>query len=225
MDVLEAFHNLQNKYGHQGWWPILLQKENKICSVYNIKFKNLEKYKTKFRDPYFEIALGALLTQNTSWNNANKALINLYKHNLLTPKVILDTDEKELELYLKPAGYFRQKTKKVKIFSEWLWKKYNGDLSKLKIESLEKNREQLLKLWGIGKETADSIILYALNQPIFIIDVYTKRLCKKYNIEFTEYDEYVKFFEKGLKSLKDKEKIYSEFHALIVEEGKNKNRQ
>ena len=103
-------------------------------------------------------------------------------------------------------------------YCKWLMENYDGKMKKFFKEPLEKTRKELLNIWGIGPETADSILLYAGNKPIFVIDAYTRRLCKKYGVEFKTYDQYREYFEKRLPR---SARLFNEFHALIVREGKN----
>lgn len=151
----------------------------------------------------------ATLTQNTSWPNVEKALINLKKMNSINPKNILTINEEILKDAIKPAGYFNQKTKKIKIFSEFY----------INLNGKTPTRNELLNLWGIGPETADSILLYAYKQTSFVIDAYTKRIFSRIGIiDITiKYEDVKQIFEKNLK--KDF-KIYQEYHALIVEHAK-----
>ena len=234
MDTQKVYLSLLKKYGPQGWWPLFITQNtgNKTHSdwrtenglVYGLPYAKLKNYRTKFRDPYFEIAVGAILTQNTAWKNAATAIINLCEAKALTPQKLLKLPTVKLQKLIRPAGYFRQKTKKLKLFCQWLIKDCEGDLLKLKRYEIGDMRYRLLEQWGIGRETADSIILYALNKPIFVIDEYTRRLCRHYGVEFKEYDEYRKFFEKTfLKQDCSKQKltkIFQEYHGLIVKWGK-----
>ena len=191
--------------------------------AYNIKYSDLKNYSTPFRDPYFEIAVGAILTQSTAWKSVAIAINNLYKEKVLTPKKILNLTDDELGALIKPAGYFKQKTKKIKIFCEWLINNNSGNLQNLKNKKVLPLRAELLSLWGIGPETADSILLYALNKEIFVIDEYTRRLCRTRGLEFKNYDDYRLFFEKSLSKEKNKIKLFQEYHALIVASGKEKH--
>lgn len=216
MDIFGVYKQLLKSYGPQGWWPIFISTD----LAYGIKYNDLKKHKTKFRDPYFETAIGAILAQSTAWRNVAKAITNLYSAKALRPELILKLTDSELERLIRPAGYFKQKARKIKIFCRWLMDNYEGDLKKLKKFRVSKIREELLRLWGIGKETADSIILYSLNKPIFVIDEYSRRLCRQNDIIFKEYDEYQNLFQNGIK-LKNLTPVYREFHALIVEWGKH----
>lgn len=198
--------DLFKQYGRQYWWPVLGNGAE--------------------HDKTFEICVGAILTQNTAWTNVEKALNRLLDANLMTLKAISECSVVKLRKCIQSAGYFRQKTKKLKIFSGWIIKKYDGNWKKFFAKPILEARQELLNLWGIGKETADSILLYAGNKSIFVIDVYTKRLCKKYGVEFKDYDDYRDFFEKGLSRIPSgwsRVEFYNEFHALIVRFGKEKS--
>lgn len=206
MDVFKVYKRLYRIYGPQGWWPIIGNANE------------------KFRDPHFEIAVGAILTQNTAWKNVAKAIYNLYQAKSLKPELILKLNTRKLQTLIRPAGYYKQKAKKLQIFCHWLVENYNGDLAKLKKYQIKTVRAKLLDLWGIGKETADSITLYALNKPIFVIDEYTRRLCHSFGKNFPEYDDYRHFFETNLKKHKSA-KLFQEYHALLVASGKKKHKQ
>ena len=172
----------------------------------------------------FEVCVGAILTQSTAWKNVEKAIKNLAELNLLTPEAILKCSKVKLEKCIKPAGYFRQKAKKLKIFSSFLVNQYHGDLNKMFICKLSVIRYELLSVWGIGPETADSILLYAGDKSSFVIDTYTKRLCALLKIQFKDYNKYKQFFENNLPH---KPELFNEYHALIVAWGKlyNQNKE
>ncbi|MEK7064868.1 MAG: hypothetical protein AAB963_00305, partial [Patescibacteria group bacterium] len=202
MRVKAIYNQLLKKYGPQHWWPVYVRPG-----------RTTPGRPVWFRDTQFEIAVGAILTQNTAWKNVAKAIENLYNAKALTPAQILKLPTQKLQSLIRPAGYFRQKAKKLKLFSKWLMKEFGGDILRLKRWEIGDMRDKLLKQWGVGPETADSIILYALNKPIFVIDEYTRRLCKKYGVVYNTYDEYQKFFESKLPR---DTKLFQEFHALIV---------
>lgn len=199
-----------------------LRTENGL--TYGVPYAGLKRLKNSFRDPYFEIAVGAILTQNTAWKNAAKAIVNLYRAKALTPRRLLKLPATKLQKLIRPAGYFRQKAKKLRLFARWLMKNYDGEIERLSRSPSSVVHRLLLDQWGIGRETADSIILYALNRPIFVVDEYTRRLCRQHGVEFRDYDEYKDFFEKTfLKRGYSKQKltkIYQEYHGLIVRWGK-----
>jgi len=186
------YQTLCNHFGSQHWWP---------------------------GESPFEVIVGAILTQQTSWNNVEKAINNLKKENLLDSKKIRDIKNEKLEKLIQSSGYYRQKTKKLKNFMNFLWEKYNGRLEKLFNQPIPKLRENLLSVNGIGKETADSIILYAANKPIFVIDTYTVRLINR--LEITKEKDYNKIQQLFQKNLPQDTQLFNEFHALIVKLGKD----
>ncbi len=165
-----------------------------------------------------EIIVSALLTQNTNWKNVEKALENIKKHcknDILHCLAKMSTEE--ISVLIKPAGFFNVKAQRLKNLLKWL-KSYDFDLEKIKTKSIGEIRNELLSVKGIGKETADSIILYALELPIFVVDAYTKRLLERLlRIKLKEYDEYRLLFETTYP--KDVA-LYQEFHGLIVEHAK-----
>ncbi len=196
MDFLQTYRSLLKKHGKQGWWPLLSIGYHK--GNYSIPRTDAER---------FEICIGAILTQNTAWKNVEKALLAMRKAKLLSPKAILASHPASLASAIKPAGYFNQKAKKLKNFSRF----YISLKNKIPL------RSDLLEIWGIGRETADSILLYAYKQPIFVVDAYTRRL---FSLD-ADYDEIRLLFEAVLPR---DYRIYQEFHALIVEEGKSLKR-
>jgi endonuclease-3 related protein len=167
-----------------------------------------------------EIALGAILTQRTNWRNVEKALKNLKEARALSIEKIYKIrkrDIKLLEKLIKPSGFYKQKAKRIYQFCEFIAKNH-GSLEKFFNQDLETCREQLLKISGIGPETADSILLYAGNKPIFVIDEYTRRLVKKRKItNKLSYDHLQQLFQQNLAK---NTKIYQDFHAMIVLEGR-----
>jgi endonuclease III related protein len=148
----------------------------------------------------FEVIVGAYLTQNTAWTNVEKALSNLRAARLLSVRGIRRASLAEIERLIRPAGYFRQKAKRLKLFVAFLDERYQGSLAKLFARSTEQPREELLSLHGIGPETADSILLYAGNHPVFVVDAYTRRILARHEIlpETTDYEEIRELFEKAL---------------------------
>jgi endonuclease III related protein len=151
----------------------------------------------------FEVIVGAYLTQNTAWTNVEKALANLRAAHLLTVSAIRRASLAEIERLIRPAGYFRQKTKRLKLFVAFLDERYQGSLAKLFAHPTEELREELLNLHGVGPETADSILLYAGNHPVFVVDAYTRRILSRHGIlpETTNYEEIRELFEKELTPL------------------------
>jgi endonuclease-3 related protein len=194
--LIKIYDKLLNHFGKQGWWPT-----------------------TDIQNPRFEVIVGAILTQQTSWKNVEKAIKNLKDNNPLEPKKLYNLPINKLEQIIKPCGFFRVKSKRLRSFLEFFIENYDGDLDKMFDSSLNNLRENLLSVNGIGPETCDSIILYAGDKPVFVVDAYTIRLCERYPIiKSKKYEEVREFFEKNLpKDLN----LFKEFHALIVELGKN----
>ncbi|MGA8215973.1 MAG: base excision DNA repair protein [Candidatus Sulfotelmatobacter sp.] len=151
----------------------------------------------------FEVIVGAYLTQNTAWTNVERALANLRAARLLNVRAIRRASLAELERLIRPAGYFRQKAKRVKLFVAFLDERYEGSLAKLFARPTEELRQELLGLHGVGPETADSILLYAGNHPVFVVDAYTRRILARHEIlpERTAYEEIRELFERALPPL------------------------
>jgi len=167
----------------------------------------------------FEIVVGAILTQNTSWRNVEAAIGNLRKARLLSPLAIRRARFATIASALRPAGYFRQKTRTLKGFVDFLFAKYRGTLALMLSVPAQALREQLLGLRGIGPETADSILLYAGRRPVFVVDAYSRRILERHSIVHgkTTYGEIQQLFENDLPR---DHLVFNEFHALIVETGK-----
>ena len=188
MKLLKIYRRLFHAFGPQHWWP---------------------------GDTPFEIAVGSILTQNTNWANVEKAISNLKKEGVMSAAALYDFSESRLASLIKPAGYFNIKTKRLKNFTNFLKHEYNGSMKLMIKEDLPVIREKLLSVSGIGPETADSIMLYALGKPVFVIDAYTKRVLSRHNILEHEasYDEYQELF---LSKLKKDVRLFNEYHALFV---------
>ncbi|MBI5389028.1 endonuclease III domain-containing protein [Candidatus Woesearchaeota archaeon] len=210
--IHHIYKELLKKYGHQGWWPLLDvarkhagKQPTKTGSVQGYHPGNYSYPQTDAQ--HFEICTGAILTQNTGWMNVEKALVLLADNGLLDPQSIVRADDTTLKQAIKSAGYFNQKAKKLKIFANFF------------LAEEKPTRKQLLSLWGIGPETADSILLYAYKRPVFVVDAYTRRIFSRlgfFDID-TDYDEIQALFER---SLPPDYRIYQEYHALIVEHAK-----
>ncbi|MBS3101988.1 endonuclease III domain-containing protein [Candidatus Woesearchaeota archaeon] len=209
--LIKIYSKLHSHFGSQHWWPVTKEKE--LVPKYHQSIKLNPKQK-------LEICFGAILTQNTNWKNVEKAIIQLNKHQLISIKKILKIDNKKLAEVIRSSGYHNQKAIKLKNFCYFLSKNYNGNLNLFFKNNIEKLRKELLEINGIGPETADSIILYAAEKPIFVIDAYTKRVYSRiFNIKRElKYEELQKIFEK---SFKKEAKLFNECHALLVELGKN----
>ncbi|BBB31692.1 endonuclease III related protein [Thermotomaculum hydrothermale] len=169
----------------------------------------------------FEVCVGAILTQNTAWKNVEKAIENLKRENLLSCKALTEAELPLIARLIKPSGYFNQKAKKLKEFCSFLSENYNCSLGEFfNSGSVEELRGKLLSIWGIGKETADSILLYAGNKPIFVVDAYTKRILSRHGIceENIDYEKLRMLIEN---SIKKSVEYYNEFHAALVYIGKD----
>lgn len=166
----------------------------------------------------FEIIIGAILTQNTSWNNVEIALENLKKADMLNIEKLANTDLNSIKKLIKPAGFYSQKSKYIRTISKHLLDNFGGNLNKFFNRPVWRIREELLSLNGIGNETADSILLYAGNKPVFVVDAYTKRISHRMGMtKEKKYSELQKVFESNIPH---DMKLFKEFHALIVEHAK-----
>lgn len=193
-DFLKKIYNrLYKSYGPRNWWP---------------------------GETPFEVAVGAILTQNTAWLNVEKAILNLKKENLLTPKRLNKVNTLKLSRLIKPAGYFNVKAKRLKGLLNFLFREYGGNLRPMKKEGVKTLRRKLLNVNGIGPETCDSILLYALEKPIFVIDAYTRRIFSRCGI-IDENIQYEKLQSIFMENLPRDTRLYNEYHALIVQLGKD----
>lgn len=192
-NLIKIYHALYSAFGPQHWWPA---------------------------DTPFEVAVGAILTQNTNWGNVEKAINNLKSHKTFNAKTLHKMQEKQLADLIKPTGYFNVKAKRLKEFLSFLTKHYKGSMKKMKAEDRRSLREKFLNVNGIGPETADSILLYALEKPVFVIDAYTKRIMQRHKFvsKKATYHELQELFHKNLPQ---NTKLYNEYHALFVRLGKD----
>jgi endonuclease III related protein len=188
----EYFNSLFTALGPQHWWP--------------------------GNNP-FEVVLGAILTQNTSWKNVEQAISNLREADLLSPPAIQNANLRRLERLLRPSGYFRQKARKLRAFCTFLQTEYAGSLDGMFATPTIVLREKLLGVYGIGPETADSILLYAGGHGVFVVDTYTKRMLARHGWvgENPKYNNVQWLFERQFPG---NSKLFNEFHALIVQAGK-----
>lgn len=190
--LLEIYRRLYYAFGPQHWWP---------------------------GESPFEIAVGAILTQNTNWANVERAIENLKKENVLSARSIHKIKTDGLASLIKPAGYFNIKSKRLKAFIHFLMNEYQGSMKRMGNKEMDTLRTELLNIHGIGYETADSILLYALGKPVFVIDAYTKRVLSRHNIIRADesYERTQDLFHTNLK--RDTE-LFNEYHALFVRLGK-----
>jgi endonuclease-3 related protein len=175
-------------------------KDHEIRSYYRALFRAWGAQHWWPAESRFEVIVGAYLTQNTPWTNVEKALANLRAARLLSVTGVRKASLAELEQLIRPAGYFRQKAKRLKLFVAHLDQHYEGSLTKLFARPTDQLREELLNLHGIGPETADSILLYAGNHPVFVVDAYTRRILARHEIlpEEAPYEEIREVFERAL---------------------------
>ena len=208
---LAAFaERLYAAYGPQGWWPLLEHRGSNPTLTGRLTGYHPGDYSfPRTEAQRFEICCGAILTQNTAWLNVEKALQTLAQQGLLAPRKILVVDEERLQQAIRPSGYFRAKARKLRAFCEF-YRRLSGR---------PPSREQLLQVWGVGPETADSILLYAYAQIEMVVDVYTLRVLLRHGYQRREpsYAAAKAYCERSLpRSLTD----YQEFHALMVEHAK-----
>ena len=202
------YKKLLSHFSPQHWWPVTPQ--GKLYPEYSNGPKNQKQQ--------LEVIFGSILTQSTSWKNVEKAIANLNRNNLIDIKKISKIENKKLAEIIKSSGYHNQKAKKLKNFCQFLFKNYQGNLKKLFNQGIKKLRHELLSVNGIGPETADSIILYAAKKPVFVVDAYTKRIINRMGFNEKTYEEFQKLF---MQSLPNNESLFNEYHALLVELGKN----
>ena len=189
----EYFARLSRHYGPTGWWP---------------------------GDTPFEIAVGAILTQNTAWRNVELAIENLKRDKLLAPRAILECSTSRLESALRPSGYFRVKARRLRSFCRHLADEYGGSMARMARRPLGALRVELLGVHGIGPETADDILLYACGRPVFVVDAYTRRILSRHGHTAADisYEELRSVFEGTLPA---DPVMFKEYHGLIVHAGKD----
>ena len=188
----EIYEILLDHFGPQGWWP---------------------------GDTPLEIMIGAVLTQNTNWSNVSKAIDNLKNDNLLIFEKLNALPVEALAQKIKPAGYFNIKAARLKNLLNFIVKEHNGSLEEMFASDVHTLREEVLTVKGVGPETADSILLYAGNKPVFVVDAYTHRIFTRHEMVAAE-DGYYEIQEYFLLSLPEDIKLFNEYHALIVRLGK-----
>jgi len=218
--IVDYYHAMLRRWGPQNWWPAQSR---------------------------FEVIVGAYLTQNTNWLNVEKAMVNMRKARALSPKAMRAMPLERLQELIRPSGYYRQKAIKLKVFMEYLDEKYKGSLDRMFAQPTARLRDELLALNGVGPETADSILLYAGNHPVFVVDAYTRRILERHGLitQTTRYEEIRAMMELAVNSAAPDElaiagahseprhapsrmsrtartelaQHYNELHALIVRVG------
>jgi len=191
--LLGIYERLLNCYGPQHWWP---------------------------GDSPFEVIIGAILTQSAAWGNVEKAIGNIKSAQVLSVDALRRLPSETLAQLVYPAGYYNAKARKIKAFVEWLWEGYDGDLDRLFELDVAALRRELLSVYGVGQETADSIILYAGYKPVFVIDAYTRRIVSRLGLapRVSTYSAYQDLFMQGLEP---DVALFNEYHALLVRHGKD----
>jgi len=190
--LTEIYQLLFDCFGPQNWWP---------------------------GETQFEIITGAILTQNTNWTNVEKAITNLKSAHLLTPEKLYHLNVSELAELIRPAGYYNIKAKRLKNFISWLFQNYDGQLENLENLDTDQLRAELLAIKGIGCETADSILLYAFDRPVFVVDAYTARIVVRHRLiePDADYEQLRDLFQSNLPQ---EFQLFNEYHALLVRLGK-----
>ena len=187
------FKQLYSAFGAQYWWPA---------------------------DSVFEVMVGAILTQNTNWSNVQKAILSLKKKKLLNALKLYQLPQRQLASAIRSVGYYNVKAARLKSFLKFFFDRYAASFQLLSAQKLKTLRRQLLTVKGIGPETADSILLYALNKPIFVVDAYTKRIFFRHGLIKAETG-YAQCQDIFMRNLKNDVKLFSEYHALLVKLGKD----
>lgn len=191
--ILPGYYQaLLDRFGPQGWWP---------------------------GESPFEVIVGTILTQNTNWKNVEKTISRLKKEGLLVPDKLSATDPDVLSEYLRPVGYFRVKTERLLNVLLFFRKRYGFDIDRAAGTDTSRLRGELLDIHGIGPETADSILLYALDRPVFVVDAYTRRVLTRHRLidEEADYGEIQRLFTT---CLPEDVSLFNEYHALLVRVGK-----
>lgn len=189
---MKIYKELYRAYGPMHWWP---------------------------GETAFEVMVGAILTQNTSWRNVEKAIHNLKIRKVLYVRGIHKLKRNQLASLIRSSGYYRIKADRLKAFVNFLFQNYSGNLGRMRRERLNLLRQKLLGVRGIGPETADTILLYGLKKRIFVVDAYTKRILSRHGIlsEKASYEEVQRLF---MNHLRHDERLFNEYHALLVYLGK-----
>lgn len=190
--LLGVFEALLQHFGPQRWWPA--------------------------RTP-FEMMIGAILTQNTAWTNVEKAIARLRTARALSPTALRAVPLERLAEWIRPAGYYNIKARRLRALVDWLYAKYQGSVRRMLAERPDRLRQELLSIHGIGPETADSILLYAAGHPVFVVDAYTRRFLSRHGWigPRASYDEIACLFSERLPR---DAALFNEYHALIVALGK-----
>jgi endonuclease III related protein len=193
VDLKNIYQRLLESYGPQHWWPA---------------------------ETPFEVIVGAILTQSAAWTNVEKAILKLKQAAVLSPSAMQLLSQSDLAVMVHSCGYYNVKARKLLAFVEWLCLRFDGRLEKMCALEVEPLRRELLAVYGIGEETADSILLYAAQKPVFVIDAYTRRIVDRLGLplEGSQYSHYQQLFTRNLPP---DLALFNEYHALLVALGKN----
>ncbi|MCI5164534.1 MAG: endonuclease III domain-containing protein [Candidatus Electrothrix sp. GM3_4] len=191
-ELEDIYRRMLEHFGPQHWWP---------------------------GETSFEVMVGAVLTQNTNWQNVEKALANLREAELLSLSALAALSVEELAEYIRPAGYYKIKAGRLHNLFTMIAKHWDNDLDYLLQQPTLALREQLLSVKGIGPETADSMVLYAAGQPMFVVDTYTHRILIRHEIISEDYN-YCQIQEMFMDNLNEDAALFNEYHALLVQVGK-----
>lgn len=208
--VIKIYEKLYELYGPQGWWPLINHNGTNPTKTGAIRGYHQRNYNLpNERNQVYEVILGAILTQNTSWLQSEKALLNLDKLNAIEPEKLLHLKDEALKLAIRCAGFLNQKSIYLKEITKFF----------IELDGKVPTRKELLAVKGVGNETADSVLLYAYKRPEFVVDAYTKRIFVHLGLvnENIKYIELKELFES---SLPENVAVYQEYHALIVEHAK-----
>lgn len=190
--LLGIYQRLLDHYGPQHWWPA---------------------------ETPLEMIVGAILTQSASWGNVEKAVANLKTRGLLSSARLRQIPVEKLARLIYPSGYYNVKARKIKAFADWLGERYHDDLDRLFALDLSTLRRELLSVYGVGEETADSVVLYAAHKPIFVIDAYTRRIVTRLGLA-PAHNSYAAYQSLFMEHLPHEEGLFNEYHALLVCHGK-----
>ena len=195
------------------------KNNSKLLDIYDRMYTHLGPSRWWPGDSPLEVMVGAILTQNTAWGNVERAIKRLKAEGALSPSFLHRVDETVLSEWIRPAGYYRIKARRLKNFFDFFIREYQGKIQKMQNQPLESLRRELLAVKGIGPETADSILLYALNMPTFVVDAYTHRIFSRHQFIDNDisYEELQAYFMDHLPS---DPQLYNEYHALLVRLGK-----
>lgn len=189
--VVKLYECLSDAFGPMGWWP---------------------------GETPFEVMVGAILTQNTSWRNVERAIACLKSHGLLDAHLLAALDAGEIANHIRSAGYYNLKSLRLKAFLDYFIRRYDGQQARMKAVDTSCLREELLSITGIGPETADSILLYAVQKPVFVVDAYTRRILQRIGLAdgVESYGQIQRLFQEAMPA---DEQLYNEYHALLVRLG------